>query len=96
MHNGAVHGAIETYPNTFEQGELMQQKKAQQWYEQAMLRPNGVSEEESERRRQMVQAHHRAEGTEPDCERAADYELYILGKMDIEEYQQYLLFKYKG
>jgi len=91
-----VHGAIETYTESFEQGELMEQNKAQEWYDQAMLRPNGVSEEESELRRQMVIKHHAAAGTEPDRETLADYELYILGKMDIEEYQQYLLFKHGG
>jgi len=67
---------------------------AHQWREVAMARACGVSEEESERRRERVVSHHRSEGTEPDADQLADYELYIRGKMDIDEYQQYLLFKY--
>lgn len=72
----------------------MAYETAEEWRDEAMQRPDGVEAEESERRRQMVQAHHAAEGTEPDAETLADYELYILGKMDAEEYQQYLVFKH--
>ena len=70
-------------------------ENAHQWREAAMSRKGGVSEEESEYRRKMVRAHHLAEGTEPDADTLADYELYILGKMDVDEYQQYLLFKHR-
>jgi len=73
----------------------MKYETAEQWHDAAMGRACGVDESERERRRTMVQSHYLQEGTEPDAERLADYELYILGKMDIEEYQQYLLFKYR-
>ena len=73
----------------------MNYETAEQWYDAAMERDCGVDEAECERRRAMVRNHYLQEGTEPDAERLADYELYILGKMDIEEYQQYLLFKYR-
>jgi hypothetical protein len=73
----------------------MKYETAEQWREEAMQRPDGVEAEESESRRQMVQAHHVAEGTEPDAETLADYELYILGKMGLEEYQDYLFFKHQ-
>ena len=72
--------------NTFETPEA--------WRKAAMLRKNGVDAPESERRRAMVNAHHAQEGTVPDVEQMADYELYIHGKMEVDEYQQYLLFKH--
>ena len=74
----------------------MKYETAEQWHDAAMGRDCGVDEAESERRRKMVQNYHLQEGVEPDAERLADYELYILEKMDIEEYQQYLLFKYRA
>ena len=67
---------------------------AEQWRNAAMERENSVDAEESMRRRAMVEVHHRSEGTVPDEDKMADYELYILGKMHAEEYQQYLLFKH--
>ncbi len=59
-----------------------------------MQRENGVSEEESARRRALAEAHYAQEGVQPDEDIWADHELYILGKMEIEEYEQYLLFKH--
>jgi len=61
-----------------------------------MARCNGVDASESARRRKMVADHYKREGTVPDDDRLADYELYILGKMELEEYEQYLLFKYSA
>jgi len=72
----------------------MRYETAEQWRQQAMRRDNGVDEEESERRRRAVAAHHTREGTVADADRLADYELYILGKMELEEYEEYLFFKY--
>ena len=72
----------------------MKYETADQWRDEAMQRSDGGDAEESERRRQTVRTHHVDEGTEPDAETLADYELYILGKMDVDEYQQYLLFKH--
>lgn len=73
----------------------MKYETAEQWRREAMRRSDGVDAEESGRRREKVAAYHRAEGTEPDTDRLADYELYIRGKMDIDEYQQYLVFKHR-
>ncbi len=72
----------------------MKYTTAQQWRDAAMQRANGVSEAESERRREIVRQYQLKEGGEADADRLADYELYILGKMDLDEYQQYLLFKH--
>jgi len=69
-------------------------ENANQWREAAMSRKDSVSEEESARRREMVQSHHLATGTEPDADTLADYELFIQGKMELNEYQQYLIFKH--
>ena len=72
----------------------MKYKTASKWYDAAMKRANGVTAEESERRREMAVQHRLKEGVEIDADTLADYELYILGKMDIDEYQQYLLLKH--
>jgi len=72
----------------------MTYETAEQWRQAAMQRDDGVDAAESERRRRMVEEHHRAEGTQPDADRLADYELYIRGKMGLGEYERYLLFKY--
>ncbi len=72
----------------------MDYKTADEWREAAMKRANGVDEDESGRRREMVQLHQLESGVEADAR--ADYELYILGKMEIEEYQQYLFLKHGG
>lgn len=74
----------------------MKYQSADQWRDAAMSRANGVTEEESERRREKVGQHQLKEGTIADADALADYELYILGKMDIDEYQQYLLLKHRG
>lgn len=76
------------------QSSAMRYESAEQWREEAMRRDNGVDAAESQRRREMVAAHHEGEGTRPDADRMADYELYILGKMELDEYEQYLLFKH--
>ncbi len=67
---------------------------AEAWRDEAMQRANGVDEAESERRREMVRQHQLREGVQADTDMLSDYELYILGKMDIEEYEKYLLFKH--
>jgi len=73
----------------------MKYESAEQWHAAAMKRSSSLSNEESGRRRQMVQDFHRNEGSDPSAEQLRDYELYIQGKMDMEEYQQYLLFKHR-
>ncbi|MDX8403757.1 MAG: hypothetical protein R8K54_05050 [Mariprofundaceae bacterium] len=74
----------------------MKYQSADQWRDTAMSCATGVTEEESERRRKMVGQYDLKEGMKSDTDALADYELYILGKMDMEEYQQYLLFKHGG
>jgi len=67
---------------------------AEEWRAAAIEREDGVDEAESERRREQVRRHHAAEGVEPDADQLADYELYICGKMEMDEYREYLLFKH--
>ncbi len=58
-----------------------------------MQRPNSVGNAESEKRRAQADAHNKLHPiSDPDA--LIDQQLYILGKMDMEEYQAYLLFKY--
>jgi hypothetical protein len=72
----------------------MDYRTADEWREAAMKRANGVDEDESGRRRKMLQLHQLEGGVEADADARADYELYILGKMEIEEYQKYLFLKH--
>jgi hypothetical protein len=72
----------------------MDYRTADEWREAAMKRANGVDEGESGRRRKMLQLHQLEGGVEADADARADYELYILGKMEIEEYQKYLFLKH--
>jgi len=67
---------------------------AKVWRDDAMQRENGVSEDESVQRRLMAEKHYKIEGVLPNTDIAADHELFILGKMDKTEYEQYLLFKH--
>lgn len=58
-----------------------------------MQRPSTIDAAESEQRRTQADTHNQANGiSDPDT--LADQKLYILGKMSIEEYQEYLLFKH--
>ena len=60
-----------------------------------MQRPSSIDAAESLKRQVIADVHNRKEGvTDPDI--LADQQLYILGKMDIEEYQSYLLEKHGG
>jgi len=67
---------------------------AEAWRNDAMQRDNGVSDAESVQRRQQAEAHYKQEDVNPDADILADHELFILGKMEIEEYEQYLLLKH--
>lgn len=62
------------------------------WREAALARPAGVDAAEQHRRRELAAAHHRRHGM-PDAQALADQELYIQGRMDLDEYRDYLLFK---
>lgn len=59
-----------------------------------MLRESNISEVEIMQRRALAAKHYAAENNQPNAETLADHELYILGKMDMQEYEQYLLFKH--
>ncbi len=59
-----------------------------------MLRESNISEADINQRRALAAKHYAAESVQPDAETLADHELYILGKMDMQEYEQYLLFKH--
>jgi len=66
---------------------------ANEWRDSAMSRADCVSQQESETRQKAADLHNRDNGvTDPDT--LLDQQLYILGKMDISEYQRYLLFKH--
>jgi len=63
------------------------------WRSAAMQRESCVNAEESCQRARLADAHNNQEGmTNPDT--LADQQLYIQGKMDKDEYQNYLLFKH--
>ena len=72
----------------------MDYKTADEWRQAAMDRPNGVDKDESESRREMLRQHQLQQGVSASSDSLADYELYIQGKMGIDEYQSYLLFKH--
>ena len=58
-----------------------------------MQRPSGIDTKESNQRRAVSDAYNKQQNTSnPDT--LADQQLYIRGKMNIEEYQNYLLFKH--
>jgi len=66
---------------------------AHAWRDAAMQRLSDINMAESHQRRAAADAYNREQGiSAPDT--LADQQLYIQGKMDIEEYQEYLLFKH--
>jgi len=72
----------------------MKYKTAQAWREAAMQRVQGVSDVEMAHRKQLAQAHVLKEGDALSDDVWQDYMLYIMGRMELEEYQAYLLFKH--
>ena len=66
---------------------------AAEWRHAAIQRPNGIDETTSGQRRSQADAHNKLENI-TDSDALNDQQLYILGKMDMEEYQAYLLFKH--
>jgi len=70
-----------------------QYSSAAAWRTAAMQRPAVIDAVESARRAGIAHAHNQQQGIS-DADTLADQQLYILGKMDIEEYQAYLLFKH--
>jgi len=74
-------------------GETKRYDSAHAWRSDAMQRAAGISDAESRRRRKVAHAHNLQEGIH-DADTLADQEMYIQGKMSLEEYQRYLLFKH--
>jgi len=70
----------------------MQADEIQSWYTQAMARPGSIDRAEIELRKATAAAFNRQHGI-VDADRLADQELYIQGKMEIEEYSRYLACK---
>jgi len=64
--------------------------------EAAMLRPSTISDDEIAERRAKAALHYASENTKPDADMLADHALYILGKMSMDEYEQYLLLKHSA
>jgi len=69
-------------------------KTAQAWKASAMQRAQGVSDAELERRSEIARNHIDQHDEGSSAEMWEDYMLYITGRMEIEEYQAYLLFKH--
>jgi len=74
----------------------MRYKTAQAWREAAMQRHQGVDDKEVEVRRLKAFKHIEKSGVSVTRDVWDDYMLYILGKMELDEYQSYLLFKHSG
>ncbi|MDQ6969804.1 MAG: hypothetical protein Q9M16_04785 [Mariprofundus sp.] len=66
---------------------------APDWFSAAMQRASACNAAESAQRQQLADVHNRQENIH-DPDTLADQQLYIQGKMDRDEYQDYLLFKH--
>jgi len=65
------------------------------WRKDAIQRTSLCDAAESDRRKILADSHNRKENMfDPDV--LADQQLYIQGKMDVDEYQNYLLFKHSN
>ncbi|HXH72629.1 MAG TPA: HAD-IA family hydrolase [Mariprofundaceae bacterium] len=64
------------------------------WRDVAMARPDGVDDLEAARRRAVARRHYTESGMMPDPDTLADHELFIRGKMTLDEYQEYLVCKH--
>ncbi|MDQ6988742.1 MAG: hypothetical protein Q9M19_02590 [Mariprofundaceae bacterium] len=67
---------------------------AKAWWDDAMLRESELSAAEVGQRRAKVDLFFEQAVDKPSADTLLDYELFILGKMDMAEYEQYLLFKH--
>ncbi len=79
---------------------LMSRNKSQysnssEWREVAMQRSSGIVDDEINQRMAVADAHNRQHGIS-DADTLADQQLYVQGKMGLEEYQRYLLFKHSN
>jgi len=72
-----------------------QYSSAAEWYDAAMQRDAIIDANESGQRRAIADAHNQKHGMN-DASVLVDQQLYIQGKMDLEEYQHYLQFKHSN
>ena len=63
------------------------------WRNDAMQRDSTIDAAAVQQRQQMADLHNRQESI-VDADTLRDPQLYIQGKMSLDEYQDYLLFKY--
>jgi len=68
---------------------------AAEWYAEAMQRDGAMNADEISQRREIAAAHNRQHHIH-DAATLADQELYIQGKMALDEYQYYLQFKHSN
>lgn len=69
-------------------------ESADAWKRAAMLREVSIDEGEVRLRREQARLFYVQQETLPAPEVLADHELYITGRMELAEYQDYLVFKY--
>ena len=76
-------------------GKRVKFTNAHAWRDAAMRRSSDINVAESNQRRAAADAYNQEQGiSTPDM--LADQQLYIQGKMGLEEYQEYLLFKHSS
>jgi len=74
----------------------MKYETALAWKKAAMHRDQCIGDKEVQRRKQMAKDHVIRNKKEASGDGWDDYMLYIMGKMELEEYQAYLLFKHSN
>ncbi|MDX8398373.1 MAG: hypothetical protein R8K49_08655 [Mariprofundaceae bacterium] len=72
----------------------MKYKTADEWCDSAMQRDSMIDESQQELREKHARDFVLQQGLAHDEGLWQDYQLYIQGKMELEEYQDYLLFKH--
>jgi len=72
-----------------------QYSSAAAWRDAAMQRISKINDGEADQRSAIADAYNRQHSI-TDADALADQQLYIQGKMDLEEYQDYLLFKHSN
>jgi len=72
-----------------------QYSSAAEWHDAAMQRSSGIGDDEINQRRAVADAHNQKHGIN-DASVLVDQQLYIQGKMGLEEYQRYLQFKHSN
>lgn len=88
----SIHGKIHVAYGAVS-GKRVNFSNADDWWDAAMQRSPDISVAASNQRAAAAEAHNR-EHSISDPDTLADQQLYIQGKMDLEEYQEYLLFKH--